>query len=95
MNIRFRDVSSGIVEARAVIEFGNGVYINEVTVLNRENKLEIELPQKAFKGKDSKMHYIDIITFENEDKKTLFELEVKDAYLEWRKENKKVLIYEA
>lgn len=95
MNIRFRDVSSGIVEARAVIEFGNGVFINEVTILNRENKFEVELPQKGFKGKDAKMHYIEIITFENDDKKTLFELEVKEAFLVWRRENKKVLVYEA
>jgi hypothetical protein len=95
MKIRFRDVSSGIVEARAIIEIGNGVFLNEVTILHRDNELEVELPQKGFKGKDMKMHYIDIITFENEDKKTLFELEVKEAFQNWRRENKKVLVYEA
>lgn len=94
MNIKFRDVSAGIVEARAVIEIAPKVYLHEVTILNREGKISIELPQKSFKGKDGRMHYLNILTFENEDQQTLWLLEVKNAYYEWRKNNKKVLIYE-
>ena len=56
MKIRFKDVSSGIVEARAVIEVIQGVYINEVTILNKDGDIIIELPQKSFRGKDEIMH---------------------------------------
>jgi len=66
MKIRFKDVSSGIVEARAVIEIIPGVYINEVTILNKDGDIIIELPQKSFRGKDERMHYLNILTFENE-----------------------------
>lgn len=95
MQIRFRDVSSGIVEARAVIELEEGVYLNEVTILKKENRIQVELPQKSFRGKGGKMHHLDIITFENENKKTLFLHEIRESYLDWRKRNKKILIYES
>ncbi len=94
MKIRFKDVSSGIVEARAVIEIIPGVYINEVTILNKDGDIKIELPQKSFRGKDDRMHYLNILTFENENKETLWRMEIKEEYLEWRKNNKKVLVYE-
>jgi len=93
MNIRFRDVSSGIVEARAVIELAPGMFLNEVAILRKDDELLVELPQKSFKGRDNRMFFMDIITFENEHLKTLWEVEVKTAYIEWRKENKKVLVY--
>ncbi len=94
MKIRFRDVSSGIVEARAVIDLGNGLFLNEVTILKKEGEIKVELPQKSFKGKDGRMHYLNIISFENENKETLWKLEIKEKYFEWRKANKKVLVYE-
>ncbi|HHE38898.1 MAG TPA: hypothetical protein ENL20_10050 [Candidatus Cloacimonetes bacterium] len=94
MKIKFRDVSSGIVEARGVIEIAPGIYINEVTIINRTGKISVELPQKSFKGKDGRMHYLDVLTFEKEDQKILWLMEVKDAYKDWRKKNKKVLVYE-
>ncbi|MCD4652134.1 MAG: hypothetical protein K8S56_10190 [Candidatus Cloacimonetes bacterium] len=95
MKIKFRDVSSGVVEARAVIEIASGIYLNEVTLLSRNNQIEVELPQKSFKGKSGKFHHLDIVTFENEDKKTLWQMEVREKFLEWRKGNKKVLVYES
>ncbi len=95
MDIKFRDVCSGIVEARAVIEIVPGVFINEVTVLKKKGDISIELPQKSFRGKDEKMHYLDILTFENENKKILWKVEIKQEYLDWRKNHKKVLIYES
>ena len=95
MKIKFRDVSSGIVEARAVIEIVPGVFINEVTIINRTGKISVELPQKSFKGKDGRMHYLDVLTFVNEDQRILWMMEVKDAYNDWRKNNKKVLVYES
>lgn len=94
MKIRFRDVQTGIVEARAVIELDDGVYLNEVTLLRIDGQLVVEFPKKNFKGKNDRTHYLDIITFENEDKQILWELQIKDAYRTWRKENRKVLIYE-
>lgn len=95
MKIKFRDVSSGIVEARAVIEIIPGVFINEVTILRKDGKLIIELPQKSFKGKDDRMHFLNIISFENDNKETLWKMEIKEEYQNWRKSNKKVLIYES
>jgi len=95
MKIKFRDVSSGIVDARAVIELSPGVYLNEVTILRKGTEIAVELPQKSFKGKDNKMHFIDVVTFENEDKQTLWMMEVKNEYITWRKEHKKVLVYES
>lgn len=85
MKIKFRDVSSGIVEARAIIEVVPGVFLNEVTILRKDSELIIELPQKSFRGKDDRMHYLDIITFENENKETLWHMEIKEEYREWRK----------
>ncbi|OQX71295.1 MAG: hypothetical protein B6D62_02190 [Candidatus Cloacimonas sp. 4484_275] len=93
MKIKFRDVSSGIVEARAVIEIQPDIFLNEVTILKRHGELQVELPQKSFKGKDNKMHFLDIITFGNENQETIWKMEIKEAYLKWRKENRKVLVY--
>ena len=95
MKIKFRDVSSGIVEARAVIEIVPGIFINEVTILKKDNEIIVELPQKSFRGKDDRMHYLNILTFENENKETLWKMEIKEEFLKWRKNNKKVLIYES
>ena len=95
MDIKFRDVSSGIVEARGVIEIVPGIYINEITIISKDGKVKVELPQKSFKGKDDRMHYLNIITFENENKETLWKMEIKEEYFKWRKNNKKVLIYES
>ncbi len=94
MNIKFRDVPTGIVQARAVIEIMPGVYLNEVTIISRDGILKVEIPQKTFIGKNNRKHYIDILTFETEDKRTIWELEVKQAYLKWREEHKKILVYE-
>ena len=95
MNIRFRDVSSGVVEARAVIEIAEGVYLHEVTIIKRGGALEVELPQKSFKGKSGKFHHLDIVTFDNENHQTLWLMEIREAYEKWRSSNKKVLVYEA
>lgn len=95
MQIKFRDVMSGIVEARAIIEIVPGVFINEVTILKKGDDITVELPQKSFKGKDGRFHFMDIITFENENKQVLWLYEIKNAYIEWRKQNKKVLVYES
>jgi len=95
MKIKFRDVSSGIVEARAVIELVSGIFLNEVTVLKKDGELIIELPQKSFRGKDDRMHYLNIVTFENENKETLWKMEIKEEYVNWRRTNKKVLVYES
>jgi len=95
MRLKFRDVSSGIVEARAVIEFESGIFINEVTILKKDGEIIVELPQKSFRGKDDRMHYLNILTFENENRETIWKMEVKEAYLNWRKANKKVLVYES
>jgi ribosomal protein L24 len=95
MKIKFRDVSSGIVEARAVVEMQPGIFINEITILSRNGKLEVEMPQKSFKGKDGRMHYLEIITFADENQETLWKMEIKDEFNKWRKSNKKVLVYES
>ncbi|CAO80206.1 hypothetical protein CLOAM0300 [Candidatus Cloacimonas acidaminovorans str. Evry] len=94
MNIHFRDVQSGSVEARAIIEITDGVFLNEVTILNIDGEIVVEFPRKSFVGKSKRTYYIDIITFEDNDKRIVWELEIKNAYREWRKANKKVLIYE-
>ena len=95
MKIKFRDVSSGIVEARAVVEMQPGIFINEITILSRNGKLEVEMPQKSFKGKDGRMHYLEIITFADDNQETLWKMEIKDEFNKWRKSNKKVLVYES
>ncbi len=95
MKIKFRDVSSGIVEARAVIEIVPGIFINEVTILKKDGEIIVELPQKSFRGKDDRMHYLNILTFENENRETIWKMEVKEQFLDWRKTNKKVLVYES
>ncbi|MDY6915355.1 MAG: hypothetical protein SVM86_03435 [Candidatus Cloacimonadota bacterium] len=95
MKIKFKDVSSGIVEARAVIELKPGLFLNEVTILKKNGKLEVELPQKSFKGKDGRMHYLEVLTFADGNQETLWKMEVKEQFLNWRKNNKKVLVYES
>lgn len=95
MKIKFRDVSSGIVEARAIIEIVPGVYLNEITILKKDGELLVELPQKSFRGKDDRMHYLNILTFDNENHETIWKMEIKEEYLNWRKINKKVLVYES
>lgn len=94
MDIKFRDVNYGIVEARAVIQISDGVFLNEITILRRDGEIEVELPVKSFKAKDGKIHSIDIITFEDDNKRTLFLLEMKTAYMEWRKKLRKIRVYE-
>lgn len=94
MKIHFRDVQAGSVEARAIIEIAEGVFLNEVTILNIEGELVVEFPRKSFQGKTRKTVYIDIVTFEDQDKRLVWEIEVKEAYREWRKTNKKVLVYD-
>jgi hypothetical protein len=94
MKLKFRDVSSGIVEARASIEIMPEIYLMEITILRKNGNLSVELPQKSFKGKDGRMHYLDLITFDNENQETLWKLEILEEYKNWRKNNKKVLIYE-
>lgn len=94
MNIHFRDVQTGSVEARAVLEIAEGVFLNEVTILNIEGETVVEFPKKSFVGKNKRTFYIDIITFEDVDKRIVWELEIKEAYKAWRKANKKVLVYE-
>ena len=93
MNIKFKDVSSGIVEARAILEIAEGIFINEISILKKDRDIIVELPQKKFVGKDGKLHFFNILTFISEDKKVLFEMEIKEEYLNWRKKYKKVLIY--
>jgi len=97
MKIKFRDVSQGIVLARAVVEIVPGIYINEITVLNDSvnDDIRIEFPTKSFKGKDGRVHHMNIIMFESEDKQTLFEIDIKEAYRNWRLDTKKVLVYES
>ncbi|MCB5230759.1 MAG: hypothetical protein WCX83_05465 [Candidatus Cloacimonas sp.] len=94
MEIKFRDVGRGIVAARASIELESGVQINEVTILKRGPNLEIEFPQKSFKGQDGRIHFVDIITFDTEEKRIVWELEIKEQYQEWRKQNRPVSVYE-
>ena len=60
MDIKFRDVNYGIVEARAVIRTTEGFHLNEITIINKDGELEVEYPKKSFKAKDGKLHFIDI-----------------------------------
>lgn len=94
MNIKFKDINTGIVQARAVIEIADGIFLNEITILRKGNDIIVELPQKSFRGKDGKMYYMDVITFANEDKENLFKLEIKSEYEKWRGQNPKILVYE-
>jgi|SRR5690554_1745813 hypothetical protein len=94
MEIKFRDVGRGIVEARASLEMAPGIFVNEITVVKKGRDFDIEVPQKSFKGNDGKIHFIDIITFASEEKKIIWQMEVKEKFLEWRKKNKNILVYE-
>lgn len=93
MNIHFRDVQTGNVEARAIMEIADGVFLNEITILNYEGQIVVEFPRKSFVGKNKRTFYLDILSFEDNDKRIVWELEIKAAYNEWRKSNKKILIY--
>ena len=92
MNIHFRDVQTGNVEARAILEIADGVFLNEITILNYEGQITVEFPRKSFVGKNKRTFYLDILSFEDNDKRIVWELEIKSAYNEWRKSNKKILI---
>ncbi len=94
MKIKFRDINVGIVQARASIEIFPDIFINEITILKKKNRIIVELPQKTFKGKDGRIHNIDIITFMNENKKNLWKLEIKDEYKKWRRENPKIEVFD-
>jgi hypothetical protein len=76
MNIHFRDVQSGSVEARAIIEIAEGVFLNEVPILIIEGEGVVEFPRKSFIGNSRRTHYIDIVTFEDNDKRILWEIEI-------------------
>lgn len=93
MNIHFRDVQTGNVEARAIMEIADGVFLNEITILNYEGQIVVEFPRKSFVGKNKRTFYLDILSFEDNDKRIVWELEIKAAYNEWRKSNKKILVY--
>jgi len=95
MDIKFRDVNYGIVEARAMLRTTEGFTVNEITIISRDGKIEVELPKKSFKSKVGKVLSMDILTFDSEDQKTLFLLQVKEHYLEWRKKQKLVRVYES
>jgi hypothetical protein len=95
MDIKFRDVNYGIVEARAMLKTSEGFTVNEITIINRDGMLEVELPRKSFKAKTGKMMNMDILTFDTEDEKTLFLLQIKEIYVEWRKKQKLVRVYES
>jgi len=94
MEIKFRDVGRGVVEARASIEISPGIFINEITIVRMGRDFDVEVPQKSFKANDGKIHFVDIITFDNEQKKIVWQLEIKEKFLEWRKKYKQVLVYE-
>ncbi|MBS3741146.1 MAG: hypothetical protein KGY75_04050 [Candidatus Cloacimonetes bacterium] len=94
MKIKFKDINTGVVQARAIIEIKPGMYINEITILKKYNKIEVELPSKSFKGKDGKIHNMPVITFASEDKENLWKLEIKNEYKKWRKKNPKIEVYE-
>jgi hypothetical protein len=95
MDVRFRDISSGIVEARAVVRLSETILLNEITILNKDGNIEIEFPQKTFKGKNGKVQHLDIIMFETENAKNLFLIELKEEYYTWRKQQKKVRVYDS
>ena len=78
-----------------MIEIDAELFLNEVTILKKDGEIIVELPQKSFRGKDDRMHYLNILTFENENRETIWKMEIKEAYLKWRKANKKVLVYES
>ncbi|RLC45960.1 MAG: hypothetical protein DRH57_07015 [Candidatus Cloacimonadota bacterium] len=94
MNIKFREVGHRTVQARAIVEIAEDIFINEITILKEDGEIVVELPQKSFKGKNGKIYKMDIITFKDENKKTLWLHNIKIEYEKWRKNNPKVLIYE-
>ena len=93
MKIHLRDVQTGNVEARAIMEIADGVFLNEITILNYNGEIAVEFPRKSFVGKSKRTHYIDIVSFVDNSKRQVWEYEIKNAYTEWRKTNKKVLVY--
>ena len=94
MEIKFRDVGRGIVQARAILEITPGVFFNEITIIKKGNDVEVEMPQKSFKTNDGRVHFVEVITFESEQKRIVWLLEIKNAYLKWREKNKHVLVYD-
>lgn len=92
MKIFFKDVSKGVVDARVIVELENGIFINEITILRKQNRFSVEFPEKTFRGKDNKIHNINIITFENDDKKTLWEIDILEKHKKWRETNRRVYI---
>ncbi|MFO8145190.1 MAG: hypothetical protein R6T89_05640 [Candidatus Syntrophosphaera sp.] len=76
------------------MEIADGVFLNEITILNIEGEIVVEFPKKSFMGKNNRTYYLDVITFEDNNKRIVWELEIKSAYREWRRKNKKVLVYE-
>ena len=78
-----------------MIEIAEGIFINEITIIKKDRDIFVEFPQKSFKGKDNRMHYIDIISFENENKRMLWIMEIKEAYEKWRKTFRKIEVYES
>lgn len=94
MNIHFRDVQTGNVEARAILEIAEGVFLNEITILSYDGEIAVEFPRKSFVGKNKRTHYLDVVSFVDSSKRQIWEMEIKSAFHEWRKLNKKVLVYD-
>ena len=95
MKVTFRDVSRGIVDARATLEFDDGLKVNEITIIRKYNKCTVEFPEKAYRGKDNKLHRINVITFVDDNKKLLWEMELLRKHEIWRKKNRRILVHEA
>ena len=93
MEIKFKDISLGRVEARAVVKLQEGVVLNEISVLNINGELIVEFPKKSFIAKTGRLYSFDVISFDTEDEKTLFTIQIKDAYYEWRKKTNKVRVF--
>ncbi|MCL2063038.1 MAG: hypothetical protein FWG98_01520 [Candidatus Cloacimonetes bacterium] len=94
MEIKFKDINTGRVEARALVKLHEGLILNEISILNIEGDLVVELPKKSFISKTGKLYSFDVITFETEDERTLFCIQIKDAFLEWRKKLNKMRVFE-
>ena len=95
MEIKFKDISDKKVEARAVIKLHEGIILNEISIINNNDEIIVEYPKKSFLSKSGKVYSFDVLTFETEDEKTLFSIQIKEAYYEWRKRLNKVRIFES
>jgi hypothetical protein len=49
----------------------------------------VEFPKKRFVGKNKRTFYIDIVTFEDVDKRIVWELEIKEAYKDGARQTRK------